>query len=359
MIITYVYPNEPENWENIEWRCLVPAAAINRTGIHKANVLSDSEFSNNSNDCIAACLESDIIVIYKKVYGKVITAIHHWQAREKIIIVDFDEAYQLLDPDSDEYHFWFDGIHGNKENVIRYISPAPLTQFKWGLKLVDGITVPSNRLAKDWINFNEIVIVPNYINLDSYIPDQKKINTNKLIMGWHGKNQQFQNFKTTGLFDALSNVFVQSQMVALWIYLDDEFNTDLEFENDEQIKIVENCRKETWLAGLTNIDIGLLPLLGDFDQRQSMRTALEYMVMKIPWIASQSSAYHEMEGYGEFVDNQSDSWKDKLFDMIRHYDAHRINASQEPYLLGIGKSVDENIHRTIDLYERIIASKKS
>ncbi len=172
-------------------------------------LLSDSEFSNNSNECINVCLESDIIVIYKKVYGKVITAIHHWQAREKTIIVDFDEAYQLLEPDSDEYRFWFDGIQQNQGRSLRYISPAPMTQFKWGLKLVDGITVPSNRLAKDWINFNEIGIVPNYINLDGYLAEQRIIKNGKLILGWHGKNQQLNNFKTTGLLDALEAIFSQ------------------------------------------------------------------------------------------------------------------------------------------------------
>jgi hypothetical protein len=359
MIVTYVYPNEPESWENIEWRCRVPAAAINRSGIHKAHLLSESEFSTNSNDCIAACLESDLIVIYKKVYGKVITAIHHWQAREKTILVDFDEAYQLLDSDSDAYRFWFDGIQVNQENAIKYISPAPMTQFKWGLKLVDGITMPSNRLAKDWINFNEISIVPNYINLDSYTSDPHQNTKGKLVLGWHGRRSQLTRFIEIGLYESLEYLLKQSHAIELRLYLDDAYQEALPWKNGDQIKIIEYTNKEIWQSGLSTIDLGLLPIAGDFDQRISMRTILEYMVMKIPWIASQSSAYHDLGEYGEIVENQSEAWKQTLNDMIRHYQNYQTNASQEAYLWGIGKSIDENIHRTIELYKKIIASKKS
>jgi hypothetical protein len=356
MVITYVYPNEPENWENIEWRCTVPFDAINRTGIHKANMISDAEFTSNSNACITMCLESDVIVIYKKLYGRVISAIHHWQAREKTIIVDFDEAYQLLDPATNEYKFWFDGVQIKKGMAVKYISPAPMTQFKWGLKLVDGITVSSNRLASDWITFNNISVVPDYIHLDLYTPSNRSQKRKKIVLGWHGKSKQLQGLMDIGIGKAICDLLNKFPNLFFQMYVDDE--PEKAIDDEDRLQIFYNVRKKDWDKALPTIDIGLLPISGKFDQRQSDRSVLEYLVMKIPWIASQGSAFHEILSYGNYVENNIESWMLKLEEMIIHYDDFKTNASQAPYLSGIEKSVDENIHHTIDLYEKIFLSKK-
>jgi hypothetical protein len=358
MIVTYVYPTEAENWEGVEWRCNMPARAINRTGVHKANVITDVDFSYHSDRCITSCLESDVIVIYKKIYGRTISAIHHWQARDKTIIVDFDEAYQLLDKHSDDYLFWFEGMQRTKENNLKFISPAPMTQFKWGLKLVDGITVSSERLANDWISFNEIAVVPNYIALESYTAPKSKRKNGNFVIGWHGNNEQLCSLKDTGALDAIEKILDHYPDITFTIHIDDQYEKNFESLNHSQIKIIENICKNDWLEALTKIDIGIIPLNGQFDQRKAMRTSLEFMVMKIPWLGSQKTIFHDAETISSLVDNSSDSWYEKLLEVIIHYDGYKEFALQEPFFFGIGKSADENIGKTINTYKKIIAAKR-
>lgn len=356
MVITYVYPNESKYWENFEWRCVVPSEAINRTGIHKANLITDVDFSSNSNECITACLESDIIVIYKKLYGRVISAIHHWQAREKTIIVDFDEPYQLYEPGTKDHQLWHEGMQRINGNSIKYISPSPLTQFKWGLKLVDGVTVPTNRLANDWLTFNDVEVIPDYIFPDTYTAQNKSVKKKFLTFGWHGKSQQFINLNTIGLFETIEEILDKHQHINFQIYIDDE----IDFQNTfgERFTVNTNVEKKEWIKELPGIDVGLVPIIGDFDQRQPDRSVLEYMVMKIPWIASHGSAFHELAVYGSIVENTKENWKHAIEEMIVNYDAYKTNAEHEPYLFGIERSIDENIHHTLALYEKILQSRK-
>ena len=358
MIITFVYPAESKYWEGIEWRCNMPAKAINRTGVHKANVISDIDFAYHSNQCITHCLESDVIVIYYKIYGRIISAIHHWQARDKTIVVDFDEAYQLLDPESDEYKFWFEGLEITEDDNLKYISPAPMTQFKWGLKLVDGISVPSERLANDWMSFNEIAVIPNYINVEAYNAPKKKRVNGDFVIGWHGTNNRINVLEKSGALAALILALEENPESTLKIYLDDKKKIQLDALSHDQIEVYENTDRSQWLEALTQIDIGLVPMVGQFDQRKSMRTVLEYMVMKIPWIGSQKTICHEAESYGSIAENVTDDWKIKLEEIINQYDAYKEYALQDPFLFGIGKSIDENIGKSINVYKRFIAVKK-
>jgi hypothetical protein len=358
MIITYVYPSESDNWEGIEWRCHVPAKAINRTGVHKANVISDVDFAYHSNQCITHCIESDVIVIYNKIYGRIISAIHHWQARDKTIVVDFDEAYQLLDPTSEEYKFWFEGSQITSENNLKYISPAPMTQFKWGLKLVDGITVPSDRLANDWMSFNEIGVIPNYINMESYTaPKAKRVNGN-FVIGWHGRNTRLMILKECGALEAVIAILNKNPEITFEIYLDDIYKSKMDELEHEQINVHERVGSAEWLEALPHIHIGLIPFIGLYDQRKSMRTALEYMVMKIPWVGSNKSILYEAENYGSIVENNVEDWMIKLEDILVHYDQYKDFALQEPFLYGIGKSIDENIGKSISVYKGFIAAKR-
>jgi hypothetical protein len=357
MIITFVYPAESNNWEGIEWRCNMPAKAINRTGVHKANVISDIDFAYHSNQCITQCLESDVIVIYNKIYGRMISSIHHWQARDKTIVVDFEEAYQLLDHESEEYKFWFEGLQVTKDNNLKYISPAPMTQFKWGLKLVDGISVPSERLANDWMSFNEIAVIPNYIGVEAYNAPNKKRKNGDFVIGWHGKNNHLDVLEKSGALSGVIAALNKNPEALFKIFLDDDRKYENALLDHNQIQIYEGINRSKWLEALTEIDIGLIPMIGQFDQRKSMRTALEYMVMKIPWIGSQKTIFLEAENYGSIVENAEEDWKIKLEEILSRYDVYKEYALQDPFLFGIGKSIDENIGKTINVYKRFIAAK--
>ena len=109
-----------------------------------------------------------------------------------------------------------------------------------------------------------------------------------------------------------------------------------------------------WLESLAWIDVGIAPLLTDFDQRVSWRTLLEYMALKIPWIASQGPAFHDLRPYGRLLENKAELWQPMLLDMVDNYQSIQAEASEAPYLFSLGQTIDENIHNVIGIYAKIL-----
>jgi hypothetical protein len=108
-----------------------------------------------------------------------------------------------------------------------------------------------------------------------------------------------------------------------------------------------------WAKHLCQFDIGLAPLAGNYDDRRSWVRVLEYMVMKIPWVASTSPAYHELSPFGWMVKNDPSDWEAMLLDMVDHLGDYRAEAAGEPYFYGIGQSIDDNIDQVLNTYASI------
>lgn len=114
MHIVYVYANSSEEWNSAEWRCAIPARAIQRSRLHTAQLLDIQSFAQNTPQAQKACLEADVIVIQRDLFGPVLNPIQRWKARDKIVIADFDDAYQLMPATDKDYHFWVEGKRNNK-----------------------------------------------------------------------------------------------------------------------------------------------------------------------------------------------------------------------------------------------------
>jgi hypothetical protein len=109
-----------------------------------------------------------------------------------------------------------------------------------------------------------------------------------------------------------------------------------------------------WPYQLANFDIGLAPLCGSYDQRRSWIKVLEYLIMKIPWVASEGPAYHGLRTYGWLVPNNTSAWERILFDLVDHLEDYKQEAAKGPYLFGIGQSMDDNVDRVLMTYSQII-----
>ncbi len=77
------------------------------------------------------------------------------------------------------------------------------------------------------------------------------------------------------------------------------------------------------------------------------------MVMKIPWVASEGSAYQELKRFGWLVKNTPEAWERIFLDMVDHITDYKREAAGEPYLFGIGQNIDENVNQVISIYEKI------
>jgi hypothetical protein len=354
VIVTYIYSNCLEEQIRVQLRCRNLVDAINRTGFHAANLLDINSFAQNTPDAQKMCAGSDILVIYRYLYGPILNALQYWKARDKKVIVDFDQAINYLSDDKPGYSFWFkgmlleDNIIGNKD----LMDPIPFEQFKWGLNMVDAATVPSSRLADDWSQFTTVYEVSDYINTYHY-PVLNQTHENEIWIGL-GNNVNYESFKKSGLLSAVENVCKERPQVRL-ILCNPEKATDLNLDiNPAQMNICPPRFFEEWVNILLKLDIGLVPLFGDYDLRLSPGNLLEFMISKIPFIASEQLTFHEMSQYGQWVHNTPHAWKNAILSTVDKLDFHQKKAAKEPFLFAISQDVGANIDKVLKVYASII-----
>jgi glycosyltransferase involved in cell wall biosynthesis len=356
MNIVYVYADNPNEWNSSEWRCAVPARAINRTRRHSAHLVSIADFSENLPLVKSNCDEADIIVVQRNLIGQVLSSIQHWKARDKVVIADFDDAYNLIPSNNPSYPYWNQGLKSQAQanGIVSWekIDPPPMVQFRWGLRLVHAATVPSKRLAADWQAYAEMHVLPNYIDWEKY----QNISASPhegLVIGWGGSASHLQSFLGSGVMIALKSICRARKHVKVVICGKDKRIFEQLPLPPEQKIFHPWVHYQDWPQVLANFDIGLAPLHGPYDERRSWIKVLEYMVMKIPWVASEGPAYSELRPYGWLVKNSTSGWERVLLDMIDHIDDYRAEAAREPYLFGLGQSIDENIDKMIATYTNI------
>ena len=109
MNIVFVYADNDQEWNSSEWRCVIPAQAIDRDPDHQASLLAIADFANRTPEADQLCSQADVIVVERNLFGPVLTAIMHWKAQGKGVIANFDDAYHLLPEDNLSHDFWMDG----------------------------------------------------------------------------------------------------------------------------------------------------------------------------------------------------------------------------------------------------------
>jgi len=357
MNIVFAYSDSPEDWNCSEWRCAVPARAINRTKRHRAELISLADFAYNSSSAINICDQADIIVVECHLIGPVLSSIQYWKARDKAVIVDFNSAFNLLPISDPKYNYWFRGINSSNNyypiNIPERVNPPPFTQFKLGLGLVHAATVPSRRMVDDWKDLTFVYHLPNYIDLEMYQNVSLKPHQGVNI-GWGGSISYYSSFKNSGLIDALIRVCEQRPEVKIIIASGNRYIYDHLPIPERQKELVPKVSNSSWPQVLSQFDIGLAPLFGPYDERRSYVKLLEYMIMKIPWVASESSAFSELRDYGWLVGNNPDSWVSVLLDLVDNLQEYKVEASRLPYLFGISQSIDENVNKLITIYQDVI-----
>ncbi len=349
MKIVYVYADNRQEWNSSEWRCAVPARAINRTRRHSAELLSLDDFARDTPASQAACDHADVIIVQRNLFDSILAVIQHWKARDKTVIADFDDAYHLMTTSNASYPFWTQGLIRHPGGATQKMYPLPLTQFKMGLRLVHAATVPSKRLADDWQSYTEMFYLPNYIELEKYqiaLPEPHE----GVIIGWGGSLSHLQSFTGSGVATALKRVCHARPQVKVMICGSDRRIVDQLAIPPQQMIVQPWVPYTDWPRSLAQFDIGLAPLHGAYDDRRSWIKVLEYLVMKIPWVASESPAYEELRPYGWLVKNASNAWERVLLDMIDHLDNYKREAAGEPFLFGIGQNIDEHVDQILSVY---------
>jgi len=357
MNVTYVYADSLEEWNCSEWRCAVPARAFRRTARHNATMISIPEFAQNTAQAQEACNEADLIVVQRNLFNRVLTMIQHWQALGKTVIADFDDAYNLIHPTVKNYKFWMEGKYEvNRDGKVigeDIITPTPLKQFRWGLQLVHGASVPCRMLAEDWQQLTDMIIVPNYLELSKYGNLPPKNSGDKIIIGWGGSLSHLQSFEDSGVLEALKAVCKARPKVRLMICGDRRVFDRIMLPAHKKIYQPFVPALE-WSYQIAKFDIGIAPLHGEYDKRRSWIKVLEYMIMKVPWIATNYPPYEDLIPYGKVVQNNPEQWEQALLEVIDHLEDYKHFARTSAYTFALNQNIDDNIESIISSYSKII-----
>ena len=358
MIITYIHSNHPADNFRVQLRCRNFVDAINRVGWHCANLLDLDSFIQNTPEAQQICSGSDLLIIHRYLYGPVLPPIEYWKARDKKIIVDFDQAVNHLSSDIPCASFWLSGkplearLHGERPQETA-LDSTPLEQFKWGLGLVDAAIVSSTRLVIDWLPFTEVYEVPDYLNTDQY-PAFKQVHENEVWIGM-ANHTRLASIKNSGLSKALENVCRSRPHVKL-ILPDSERETDRTLNLPaSQVVTYPSDSFEEWADILLKLDIGLVPAHGEYDLRMGRIHLLEFMISKTPWIASDQPCFRELSRYGKLVQNACNAWEVVLLKMVDNIDIIQKRAAVEPFLFALSQDVNENIDKVLRLYTHILS----
>lgn len=337
--------------------CIIPTKAINRTeGRHNAQAIYINDFVQNKEEVQKLCSGADIIIVERNYFGDTLSMMQFWKVRNKPIVAIFDDAYDIMHPKNISYRFWtFGEIHVKDEQGVEktaVMKPHPLEQFKWGLAMVKGLQVPSVNLAKDWSKYTQTYYIHNFLDIDKYMNVQPLFPHDDLVIGWCGSLSHYASFANSGILDGLKRISRKYPKVKILISGDKRVYDLLETDN----KVFQNfVPAEQWCPLLKTIDIGLAPLSGEYDKRRSWIKALEYMALKIPWIATKYPTYDELHDYGLMTENGSKYWENALIEMIENYPKYKERAETIGYDFALSQSSDNNIEKvTLPLYEKLI-----
>ena len=356
MIVTFICSARPEDQIRVQLRFRNSADAINRTGFHLAHILDLDAFVQNTPYAQKLCARSDLLVIYRYLYGPVLPAIQYWKAREKKIIVDLDQAIDYLTPEMPDYSFWLEGapLTTTSGSALSgsWASPVPLEQLKWGLGMVDAVTTVSARLASDWSQFAVVYEIPDYLNTCQY-PVFEQDHEGKIWIGL-GPATHYAAFKQSGLANAMEHLCQEYPQVKLVLgSLGDETDMDLMIDPGQVVAYSYSSFDE-WVHLLLTLDIGLIPVASDYDLRLSTVHLLEFMVAKIPWIASHQLSVHELSTYGQWLQNSPQEWESAILKAMEHLDFYKKKAGGEAFLHALGQDAGAHIDKALRVYSAVV-----
>lgn len=357
MKIVFVYDNSILNQYRVQWRCRNIANAINRTGLHHADLMDIPSFVSDKEEYQQICSEADLIIIHQFGIGAVLKTALSWKTLKKKIVLDIDVALNMIDEDTDLYSLWIKGVVPQGflgcDSTSSCIDPTPLQQLKWSMSHFDAITVSSERLAGDWEAFGKVLLVPDFIDTDQYLP-LKTHPADEIWFGMGGGPLSAKTFENSGLLQAIEEVCQQMPNLRLFIgNLPSDLCQKIKVRPEQRI-LYSWMPPEDWLGCISNLDLGLAPALTEYDFRESRKPVMEYLSLKIPWIASDHLPYRELKQFGMVVENSKDAWRDGILANINCIEERTNFALGNPYLYAVSQDIDENINKIIDSYETII-----
>lgn len=361
-------------YNSSNYRVSIPVSAMERSPTHDVDclVLSVHDWISQTPQGRYACSVSDVIIIQRVMVDVTFQNIDYWRKRGKAIVVDFDDAYNLIREDNAAYKFWGEGkVDITLKDGVKYeerMERHPMEHFKLGLPKITGIVTPSRLLSSDWDRYTRGFFLPNYLDYrQRYTQVQKRQNPQPVI-AWGGSLSHVPSFTDSGVIAALRSV-TQNRDTKFMLVGDRRIEEHLGIAPDKYI-FHPYVKADAWPYILARYDIGLAPLFDKYDCRRSALKVQEYIAMGIPFVATKSVVYEDYFGCesGIFID-QGDmavcdqpneaAWEEGICTILDNMEHYIHTAVYEADNYRDMYDVDKNVDNIVAVYEEIIAHNKA
>ncbi len=328
------------------------ADAINRTGVHQAYMLDMVSFIQNTPSAQKVCNESDLLIIYRYLFGPILTAIQYWKARDKKVVIDFDQPINHLTAADPGYDFWYNGIPFTGADLEKQgrIEPSPMEQFRWGVGMVDAMTVPLSQLGNEWLRLARIFEIPDYINTYQY-PGLHQNPNHEIWIGL-GIDIGQASLETCGVLHAMEKICGKHPQVKLILYGTEPIE-HLPNIDPRQMELHSLNSFEEWVDVLLGLNIGLVPMNGHRDFQMGYSDVLEFMVAKIPFICGGEINAHGTQSFGLTTKNTAADWEETILSALDQIEVLQQRSGNEPFLLAIGRDIGANTEKILKIYKTI------
>ncbi len=330
----------------VQWRILDPGDALGKLqGVTVTIMHMDQYVDLNNKEVRDACGQADLIHIQRNIIlPEAWRATQYWLGMGKAVMLDLDDAYQMLPHSNPAHEFWNNPLEGQAQ--------TPLEQLKGMLPLLDCFTSPSQLLLEDWKPFSQRVMWwPNWAVGKRYEGLVKQPHEG-CIIGWGGSSSHWDTFWFTPVCEALRRVCELRPQVKIRICGFDRRIFDMVPVPEDRKEHIPFVAPDLWPQNVAQFDIGIAPLAEEYDQRRSWIKGLEYMLARVPWVGTEGWPYKELSQWGTLVPNTLDAWVDALIEKV-----DKPQDTMPGYLAGLDRTVERRAPDLAQMLQRIITLK--
>lgn len=311
MKVLFVAADEEHEWSTSEWLCMIPSAALNRTGKVQSRVVHRNQFLRDPVDS-----GWDIIIFERLLMAPFVEKIRECQDAGSKVVCRFDDAYHLLPHYISSALLWRRSLvikgmdEATKALHVAKMDVSMLNQFREGLGVCDAASTPSRLLCQDYERYcKQMFYVPNFADLGNPAWTAPKPKHDGIIIGWGGGGTHKQSIRDSSILPALEIICRKYPEVKLMICGNEQWVKDELVKRipAEQLIFKDWVPNEEWPRVVANFDIGLAPLAGSYDDRRSWVKLLDYTILGVPWVASDRPPYKSVRG-GIKIHNKRKNW---------------------------------------------------
>lgn len=308
MNILFVESDSLQEYNCSYWRVMVPLIALRKAG-HTVEKVRVESWGERTPEAVKLTERADLVIVQRNLMDRVVLSAFHWTQNGKAITVDLDDAYEFMTEDtgSPTFKTWKHGVFTDSSGKEQHLYPTPMMWLKWGVKLLGTMTSPSKLICQDWSEYARAFWFPNYADTSIYHPSQVYKEPGKVYIGWGGSATHLASWEKSGVLPALQRIIKEYPNVVLMLMGDERVERFLKEIPKHNRAVLGFMPHAEFVMRLNTLDIGLVPLYGEYDRRRSWIKAMEYSLMGVPWIGTAFEPTADVET-GLRIANTTDGW---------------------------------------------------